>query len=75
VLNPNLSQLPQASQPGGGGTQSAVLMVESEAMELPEDVMLGAVVYGHEQMQLAINAINEWGSGRKPEWDWQPHPG
>jgi polyribonucleotide nucleotidyltransferase len=55
------------------GTASAVLMVESEAQELSEDVMLGAVVYGHEQMQAAINAINELVEvAGKPEWDWQP---
>jgi polyribonucleotide nucleotidyltransferase len=48
-------------------------MVESEAQELPEDVMLGAVVFGHEQMQAAIKAINELVEvAGKPEWDWQP---
>ena len=53
------------------GTQSAVLMVESEADVLPEDVMLGAVVYGHEQMQVVINAIHELvEDAGKPEWDW-----
>ena len=55
------------------GTESAVLMVESEAQELSEEVMLGAVVFGHEQMRAAINAINELvEAGGKPEWDWQP---
>ncbi len=55
------------------GTASAVLMVESEAQQLPEDVMLGAVVFGHEQMQAAIKAINELVEvAGKPEWDWQP---
>lgn len=54
------------------GTQAAVLMVESEAYQLSEEIMLGAVVYGHEQMQTAINAINELvRDGGKPEWDWQ----
>ena len=55
------------------GTSSAVLMVESEAEILSEEIMLGAVVYGHEQMQTAINAINEFAAevGTKP-WDWQP---
>ena len=54
------------------GTDAAVLMVESEAHELPEDVMLGAVVYGHEQMQTVINAINELVEmAGKPEWDWK----
>lgn len=54
------------------GTEAAVLMVESEAQELPEDVMLGAVVFGHTEMQKAINAINELvEEAGKPEWDWQ----
>ena len=53
------------------GTSDAVLMVESEANCLPEDVMLGAVVHGHEQMQTAINAINEIAAeAGKPRWDW-----
>ena len=57
------------------GTQAAVLMVESEAQQLPEDVMLGAVVYGHDQMQIAINAIKEMvREAGKPEWDWQAAP-
>ena len=57
------------------GTEGAVLMVESQANELPEDVMLGAVMYGHEQMQVAINAIRELASkAGKPAWDWQPAP-
>ncbi len=55
------------------GTSDAVLMVESEAKQLPEDVMLGAVMYGHEQMQVAINAIKEMAAEvGKPAWDWQP---
>ncbi|MEA3129421.1 MAG: polyribonucleotide nucleotidyltransferase, partial [Paraburkholderia sp.] len=55
------------------GTERAVLMVESEAQQLTEEVMLGAVVFGHEQMQIAINAIHDLVSeGGKPEWDWQP---
>ncbi len=54
------------------GTANAVLMVESEADQLSEEVMLGAVVFGHEQMQQAINAINELvEAAGKPEWDWQ----
>ncbi|MFZ1642774.1 MAG: polyribonucleotide nucleotidyltransferase [Candidatus Contendobacter sp.] len=55
------------------GTERAVLMVESEAQELSEDVMLGAVMFGHEQMQTAIRAINELvaEAGVQP-WDWQP---
>jgi len=55
------------------GTQAAVLMVESEAQQLSESVMLGAVVYGHEQAQIAINAIQELvREAGKPEWDWKP---
>lgn len=74
VLNPNVSQLP-ASQLDlvVAGTEQAVLMVESEAQELPESVMLGAVMFGHEQMQIVISAIDELVSeGGKPESDWQP---
>ena len=57
------------------GTAAAVLMVESEANQLSEEVMLGAVVFGHEQMQAAIRAINELVEvAGKPEWDWQPAP-
>lgn len=53
------------------GTQSAVLMVESEAKALPEEIMLGAVVYGHEQQQVVINAINEFAQeAGKPRWNW-----
>jgi polyribonucleotide nucleotidyltransferase len=55
------------------GTEEAVLMVESEANQLPEDVMLGAVLYGHEQMQVAITAINELTKAAgKPKWDVKP---
>lgn len=55
------------------GTEQAVLMVESEAKELPESVMLGAVMFGHEQMQAVIKAINELTeeAGKEP-WDWTP---
>ncbi|OQX05568.1 MAG: polyribonucleotide nucleotidyltransferase [Thiothrix lacustris] len=53
------------------GTDCAVLMVESEAKELSEDVMLGAVMFGHEQMQVAINAIKELAAEvATPAWDW-----
>lgn len=55
------------------GTKDAVLMVESEAKELTEEVMLGAVLYGHEQMQVVIDAINELKEvAGKPAWNWQP---
>ena len=55
------------------GTKQAVLMVESEAKGLSEDVMLGAVVFGHTQMQVAIDAINALvKEAGKPRWDWKP---
>ena len=74
VLNPTKTQLTESKLDlVVAGTEQAVLMVESEADQLPEDVMLGAVVYGHEQMQAAINAIHELvRDAGKPEWDWQP---
>ncbi|WP_142804439.1 polyribonucleotide nucleotidyltransferase [Tepidiphilus sp. J10] len=77
VLNPNASELEKSALDlVVAGTENAVLMVESEAQELPEDVMLGAVVFGHEQMQAAIQAINELVEvAGKPAWDWKaPQP-
>ena len=76
VLNPTKSQLVNTRLDLiVAGTDQAVLMVESEADQLPEDVMLGAVVFGHEQMQTAIAAINELVvAAGKPEWDWKPAP-
>jgi polyribonucleotide nucleotidyltransferase len=74
VLNPTATEL-KTSQLNlvVAGTSQAVLMVESEAMELAEDVMLGAVVYGHQQMQSVINAINELADEvGKPLWDLAP---
>ncbi len=74
LLNPTLSQLEQSRLDlVVAGTENAVLMVESEAKELPEDVMLGAVLFGHEQMQTAIRAIRELAAevGVEP-WEWQP---
>jgi polyribonucleotide nucleotidyltransferase len=54
------------------GTKDAVLMVESEADQLSEEIMLGAVMYGHEQLQVAIDAISELAAEvGKPSWDWQ----
>ena len=54
------------------GTEAAVLMVESEAQQLSEEIMLGAVVYGHEQGNIAINAIHELvREAGKPAWDWK----
>ena len=74
ILNPTVSQLEtSALNLVVAGTDAAVLMVESEAKELSEEVMLGSVVFGHEQMQTAIRAINELVEvAGKPEWDWQP---
>lgn len=57
------------------GTERAVLMVESEAQQLSEEVMLGAVMFGHEQMQAVIEAIDALvEEGGKPLWDWEPAP-
>ena len=74
VLNPTATELKSSKlNLVVAGTQQAVLMVESEAEELSEDVMLGAVVYGHEQMQTVINVINEMvDEAGAPLWDWQP---
>ena len=77
VLNPTKTQLEKSQLDlVVAGTAQAVLMVESEADILPEDVMLGAVVYGHEQMQAVIKAINELADEVNPEvWDWKaPEP-
>ncbi len=76
VLNPSATQLKSSDLDlVVAGTEAAVLMVESEAKQLSEEVMLGGVVYAHEQMQAAINAIHELvEEAGKPEWDWQPAP-
>jgi polyribonucleotide nucleotidyltransferase len=73
VLNPTKAQLTQSQLDlVVAGTEKAVLMVESEADVLSEETMLGAVVFGHEQMQAAIRAINEFADEVNPEvWDWQ----
>ncbi|WP_338848948.1 polyribonucleotide nucleotidyltransferase [Massilia sp. W12] len=74
ILNPTISQL-KTSQMDlvVAGTESAVLMVESEAQQLSEEVMLGAVVYGHEQMRVVIDAIHDLvRDGGKPEQQWSP---
>lgn len=74
VLNPTKAQLAQSQLDlVVAGTEKAVLMVESEADVLSEETMLGAVVYGHNQMQAAIRAINEFADEVNPEiWDWLP---
>ncbi len=76
VLNPNVSQMPQSAMDlVVAGTEAAVLMVESEAKELSEEVMLGAVVFGHTQMKAVIDAIHELvRDGGKPEVQWSPAP-
>ncbi|NND45230.1 MAG: polyribonucleotide nucleotidyltransferase, partial [Xanthomonadales bacterium] len=73
VLNPSAEQLTTSDLDlFVAGTADAVLMVESQAKQLSEEVMLGAVVYGHDQLQAAIKAINELaGEAGKPSWDWQ----
>ncbi len=73
-LNPTASQLKESHLDlVVAGTEHAVLMVESEAQELPESTMLDAVIYGHQQMQVAIEAIKEFAKDAgKPAWDWQP---
>ena len=73
VLNPTASQLKDSQlNLVVAGSEQGVLMVESEAMELPEDVMLGAVTFGHEQMQAAIEAIHSLAEvAGKPSWDWK----
>ena len=74
VLCPTLSQLKDSQLDlVVAGTEAAVLMVESEAQQLSEEVMLGAVVFGHTEMRKAIDAINDLvEEAGKPEWDWQP---
>ena len=73
VINPTTSQLDESRlNLVVAGTSEAVLMVESEADQLSEEQMLGAVTYGHEQMQVAIKAIEELtAEAGKPKWDWQ----
>ena len=73
ILNPNYTALADSQlDMVVAGTKDAVLMVESEAKELTEDQMLGAVLFAHQEMQTVINAINELvGEAGKPRWDWQ----
>ncbi|MEY4960718.1 MAG: polyribonucleotide nucleotidyltransferase [Pseudomonadota bacterium] len=74
VLNPTTTELKQTQlNLVVAGTQQAVLMVESEASELPEDVMLGAVMFGHQQLQPVVIAINELADeAGVTAWDWVP---
>ena len=77
LLNPSTQEIKNYSQLDlvVAGTKEAVLMVESEADQLPESVMLGAVLFGHEQMQVAIQAIHEFvqEAGGQGTWSWTPH--
>jgi polyribonucleotide nucleotidyltransferase len=74
VLNPTKAQLEETQLDlVVAATETAVMMVESEAKELSEEIMLGAVVYGHEQMQAVIKMINELAAeAGKDAWDWTP---
>ncbi|MBP3220625.1 MAG: polyribonucleotide nucleotidyltransferase [Neisseriaceae bacterium] len=74
VLNPTKTQLEKTQLDlVVAGTAKAVLMVESEAQELSEEVMLGSVVFGHNEMQTVIKAINEFADEVNPVvWDWTP---
>ncbi|HXV40203.1 MAG TPA: polyribonucleotide nucleotidyltransferase [Steroidobacteraceae bacterium] len=78
LLNPTTTQVKTESDLDlvVAGTADAVLMVESEAKGLSEEAMLGAVLFGHEQMQTAIGAINKLAAvAGKPRWDWKaPEP-
>jgi len=76
VLNPTYEQLKTSRlDMVVAGTEEAVLMVESEAQELTEDQMLGAVLFAHMEFQPAIEAIKELAAeAGKPTWDWQPAP-
>ncbi|MFT5481869.1 MAG: polyribonucleotide nucleotidyltransferase, partial [Halieaceae bacterium] len=72
ILNPSYEQLETSKlNMVVAGTSDAVLMVESEAAELSEDQMLGAVLYGHQEMQVVIQAIADLtAEAGKPRWDW-----
>ncbi len=74
LLNPGISQLGESQLDlVVAGTEDAVLMVESEAKELSEQVMLDSVMFGHEHLQTVINAIREFAAEAEVEaWDWQP---
>ncbi|MFA5371667.1 MAG: polyribonucleotide nucleotidyltransferase, partial [Sideroxydans sp.] len=76
LLNPTKDELATSQMDlVVAGTAQAVLMVESEAQELSEEIMLGAVMFGHEQMLVVINAINEMAEATgQDDWDWAPAP-
>ncbi len=72
LLNPSVDQVAESDlNLVVAGTKSAVLMVESEAKSLAEEIMLGAVTYGHDQQQVVVDAIAEFkAEAGKPTWDW-----
>ena len=74
ILNPSYSKLTESAlEMVVAGTADAVLMVESEAQELTEDQMLGAVLYAHQEMQAVVKVVQELAAEvAKPTWDWQP---
>ena len=73
ILNPTFSQLKESELDlVVAGTRSSVLMVESEARQLSEDIMLGAVMFGHEQFQVAIENIESMAKEAATLWSWQP---
>src|SRR5690606_7006206 len=74
ILNPGYKQLEKSLlDMVVAGTDAAVLMVESEAKELSEDLMLGAVLFAHQEMQTVISAIKEFQQAAgKPAWEWTP---
>jgi polyribonucleotide nucleotidyltransferase len=77
LLNPTSTELKTESKLDlvVAGTREGVLMVESEAKVLPEDVMLGAVLFGHQQMQVALDAIEKLvAEAGKPKWEWTAPP-
>jgi len=76
TLNPSYSALAESElDMVVAGTQDAVLMVESEANELPEDIMLGAVLYAHQEMQAVVQAVAELAKDcAKPMWEWAAEP-
>ena len=76
ILNPSFVELATSElDMVVAGTKDAVLMVESEAKELPEDIMLGAVLFAHQELQAVVQACAELArDAGKPRWDWQPEP-
>jgi len=73
ILNPSYSALEESElDMVVAGTQDAVLMVESEANQLPEDIMLGAVLFAHQEYQAVVQAVTELAKDAgKPRWEWQ----